>query len=340
MTPLFPGVPESATSRTSLTAAVHAYEVARLPRKDSPHTVAARRRDIAALLPRIRRAVGTEDPVVADLTTAVLRVAFADFSLDHARSSIARCWSTWSGLCDFLVAEDALAGNPMAGVHRPRPDRQGPKPLRGEDTPEVLLRAVAAGCRAARDPWPERDLAVLATLLVSGLRSAELLGLRTGDLVGTRGEQRLRVLGKGNTERSVPVEPALADLVDTYLATRRQRFPRTRALPLDAPLFVDTRERALTRDQLQYLVRSCYRAAGIGDRVQRGALVHALRHTFATRVVAAGASAVEVMRLLGHQSLTTSQQYIDATAHELRTAAAGSSTYTALHDLRTTAGAS
>ncbi|WP_432542123.1 tyrosine-type recombinase/integrase [Kineococcus sp. SYSU DK002] len=335
MAPLNPGVLESLTTSSALSTAVDAYEVARLPRKDSPHTLAARARDVAAILPRLARAIGTDDLRVGDLTTAALRAAFADFSLDHARSSIARCWSTWNGLCGFLVAEDVLAGNPMAGVHRPRPEAQSPKPLRGNDTPEILLGAVAAG-RQARDPWPERDLAVVATLLVTGIRSSELVGLRVGDLAGTRGDQRIRVRGKGNVDRSLPVEPALGDLVEQYLASRSRRFPTTRGTRgtrLDAPLFVDTTGRQLSRHQLQYLVEQCYRAAGIGDRVQRGALVHALRHTFATRVVAGGASAVEVMRLLGHRSLATSQQYVDAGADELRSAAAASSSYAALRTL-------
>ncbi|WP_328291608.1 tyrosine-type recombinase/integrase [Kineococcus sp. NBC_00420] len=329
MTPPSSGVPEVVTSSTSLQAALDAYDVARLPRKESPHTTDARRRDVAVLLPRLRRFAG-EELLVADLTVRALRAAFAEFAADHARSSIARCWSTWNGFCSFLVAEDALPGNPMGGVQRPRPDRTGPKPLRGERTPELLLSSVALDRPGARDPWPERDLAVVATLLVSGIRSAELLGLRVGDLAGADGDQRLRVLGKGNAERSVPVEAALAEVLQTYLASRRARFARPAVLPLDAAMFVDTRGTALTRNQLQYLVRTAYRAAGIHDRVARGASVHALRHTFATEVVAAGGSAVEIMRLLGHQSLTTSQQYIDVAAQELRSAAAGNRTYAAL----------
>ena len=335
MTPPPPGVPEQVVEATPLTQALAAYEVARLPRKDSPHTVAARRRDVAGVLPRLAVAVGSpaDDLLVADLTVRGLRGAFADFAGTHARSSIARCWSTWNGWCDFLVAEEALPGNPMAGVARPRPARSAPKPLRGEDTPEVLLAAVAAGARPARQPWPERDLALIATLLVSGIRSAELTGLRVGDLVGTPGDERLHVLGKGTAERSVPVEPALADLIRAYGRSRSARFCGGRPPRLDAPLFVDTAGRPLTRNQLQHLVRSCYRSAGIHDRVHRGSLVHALRHTFATRVVASGASAVEVMRLLGHQSLTTSQQYVDAGAQELRSAAAGNASYAALRQL-------
>ncbi|NAZ82005.1 tyrosine-type recombinase/integrase [Kineococcus sp. R8] len=335
MTPPFSGVSPQLDETTALPTAHAAYEVARLPRKDSPHTVAARRRDVGGMLPRLAVATGSpvDDLVVADLTVPALRAAFADFAGTHARSSIARCWSTWNGWCDFLVAEEALPGNPMAGVARPRPARQAPKPLRGEDTPELLLASVAAGARQARRPWPERDLALIATLLVSGIRSAELTGLRVGDLVGGPGDERLHVRGKGNAERSVPVEPALAELLRAYLTSRSVRLLGGRPARLDAPLFVDAAGRPLTRNQLQYLVRSCYRSAGIHDRVHRGSLVHALRHTFATRVVASGASAVEVMRLLGHQSLTTSQQYVDAGAQELRSAAAGSASYAALRQL-------
>ncbi|WP_432570470.1 tyrosine-type recombinase/integrase [Kineococcus sp. SYSU DK005] len=109
--------------------------------------------------------------------------------------------------------------------------------------------------------------------------------------------------------------------------------PPPARLPGDASLFVSTYGTALTRNQLQYLVRCVYRRAGIHDRVPQGALVHALRHTFATRVVASGGSAVEVMRLLGHQSLTTSQRYIDAAATELRTAAAGNPLYRTIAQL-------
>ena len=71
---------------------------------------------------------------------------------------------------------------------------------------------------------------------------------------------------------------------------------------------------------LQYLVESCYRRAGITDRVPRGARLHALRHTFATRLAEDGASAAEIMRLLGHASLASSQTYIEVTAAQQRAA--------------------
>jgi hypothetical protein len=77
-------------------------------------------------------------------------------------------------------------------------------------------------------------------------------------------------------------------------------------------LFVDASGITLQRGGLQYLVETAMRAAGVGDRRSPGALVHALRHTYATRLADDGATASEIMALLGHASLTTSQAYIDA----------------------------
>ena len=77
----------------------------------------------------------------------------------------------------------------------------------------------------------------------------------------------------------------------------------------------------------------CYRAAGIGARVPKGALVHALRHTYATRLAEDGASATEIQLLLGHENLNTSQGYIDATAQAQRAAARSNRTYRALERL-------
>src|SRR3954467_716486 len=99
----------------------------------------------------------------------------------------------------------------MAAVPRPRRVTSTPKPLQGADTPETLLRSAALPRSNARQPWPERDLAVLATLLLTGLGSAELVALTVGSLTGTPGERRIQVTGKGGKSRSVPIEDALND---------------------------------------------------------------------------------------------------------------------------------
>ena len=311
------------------------FFAARRPRKDSPHTTVAYRRDLAGvagvLAAEVGRPVG--ELVLDELTPSSLRVAFGVFADGHARSSVSRAWSTWNQFLTFCVAEGWLAGNPMAAVARPRPTPLSPKPLRGEDTPERLLSAVALGSGGSvRDPWPERDLLVMALGLVAGLRSAEMRGLVVGSLVGRRGEQRLHVRGKGSRDRSIPVESALVDIVDRYVASCRVRFPGARLGRVDL-LVRDRRGEPIGRGALEYLVSSCFRRAGLHDRVPRGASLHALRHTFATRLAEDGATASEIMVLLGHASLATSQNYIDATGREQRAAVASSRTYRALGDV-------
>ncbi len=321
-------------ARVTLPAAIEEFFLARRPRKDSPHTRAAYRRDLTQITEGIAACLGRSpaEVLLVEADARNLRTAFGSYADTHAKSSLARTWSTWNQFFTFCVAEGYVSGNPMAAVDRPRvPDRQ-PKPLSGEETPERLLQAVASGVRQGRDPWPERDLAVLAMLLLTGLRSAELLQLSVGDLSGRPGERRLRVHGKGGNVRSVPVEPALQAVLDAYCSSRERRFPSKR-LGDRSPLFVDRRGQRLRRGGLQYLVRSCYRWAGLHDQVPTGALVHALRHTFATRLAEDGASASEIMRLLGHASMNASQSYIEVTSRAEREAARANRTYRALGDL-------
>jgi integrase/recombinase XerC len=302
------------------------FLAARATRKPSEHTLQAYRRDLGLIVALL----GVEPVTLGDLSPRLLRAAFARFAAQRAPASVARAWSSWNAFFTFLVTEQVLPGNPMSAVDKPRLPAHSPKPLRGEDTPEQLLSAVSQSDERQRDPWPERDVAVLALALCAGLRLSELLALRTGDVVGRAGERRVEVAGKGGRSRIVPIEPELDVLIERYLDSRRRRFGRAGA---QVPLLVDRKGAALQRGGLQYLVESCFRRAGIGDRVPRGAQLHALRHTFATRLAEDGANASEIMRLLGHASLTTSQGYIEVTAQQQRAAVRANRTNRALRGL-------
>ncbi|MGS2615824.1 tyrosine-type recombinase/integrase [Micromonospora sp. LZ34] len=315
---------------------IEEFLTARATRKPSPHTVEAYRRDLRTIAALAGQVVTPPLPLdalpVAALTPRVVRAAFARYAAPRAAASVHRAWSTWNSFFSFLVAEQVVAGNPMPAVDRPRAPLPEPKPLRGADTPERLLTAVARDDGRQRDPWPERDLAVLALALCAGLRLSELLALRVGSLAGRPGERRVDVAGKGGRPRVVPIEQELDRVLVDYLDSRARRFGSRTVRP-DAPLLVDRRGEPLRRGGLQYLVESCYRRAGIGDRVPRGARLHALRHTFATRLAEDGAGAAEIMRLLGHASLASSQAYIEVTAGQQRDAVRANRTNRALAGL-------
>jgi site-specific recombinase XerD len=155
------------------------------------------------------------------------------------------------------------------------------------------------------------------------------LALTVGSVMGRDGERWVEVAGKGGRPRSVPIEPELDAVIERYVGSRRVRFGRAAK---DEALLVDRQGAKLQRGGLQYLVQSCYRRAGVMDRVPRGAQLHALRHTFATRLAEDGASASEIMRLLGHASLATTQGYIDVTAAQQRAAVRANRTNRALRD--------
>jgi site-specific recombinase XerD len=334
--------PEPDGPARTVTACVEEFLRARQARKHAANTLEAYRRDLDAVTALLAAQAGGEPSSLSiDLVTGrALRHAFAAYAEPRSAASVGRAWSVWNQFFSFLVADGVVPGNPMGTVDRPKPPHRFPKPLRGTDTPERLLVSSAAPADRTRRrrPWPERDFAVVATLLCAGLRSSELLELTVGCLDGRAGERYLKVRGKGGKERSIPVEPELDEVLGVYLASRRDRFAG-RAPVRGEPLFVGHDGAAMGRGALQYLVGRSYREAGVAGRVPQGALVHALRHTFATRLAEDGASAVEIMRLLGHASLTTSQNYIDATAREQRAAVRASRTNIALRTLLAADGA-
>ncbi len=311
-------------------------------RKPSPHTVAAYRRDLEGLGRRVAKLNGHGDDLQAlsleDLHKHALRAAFASWAQDHAAASIRRAWSVWNGFFEHLVIEEVVLANPMSVVTPPRADRGRPKAIPGEDIPTLLLCTAAKQDPTSRQPWPTRDVALVATFLVTGIRLSEAVSLNLGSLDGPRGARRLVVIGKGNKARTVPIEETLEDVLLRYLTERRERFPDLRFSDLRLPLFVRTNGGGrFTRQQVEYLMDKLYRRAGIRSRVPEGALVHALRHTFATSALDHGVHVVELQELLGHASLDTTRRYLDATAAQLRHAVASHPAQAALRQFARTA---
>lgn len=141
----------------------------------------------------------------------------------------------------------------------------------------------------------------------------------------------LHVRGKGNKERRIPIGTELLDVLDDYLRTRATRFPQTRrrtssskaasSFAPTAPLFDGADGDRITRGTLQYRILRAFKKAGINGERPSGALVHGLRHTFATELANANVSVYTLMKLMGHESMVTSQRYVDGAGTETRSAA-------------------
>jgi integrase/recombinase XerC len=179
-----------------------------------------------------------------------------------------------------------------------------PKPL-----PASSARALAdADLRAgeARDQWVlARDAAVLALLYGAGLRISEALGLKRRDIDGS--PDALTITGKGNKTRMVPLLPQVLRLIEDYVRTCPY------ALTAEGPLFVGAKGGPLSPRIVQLAMASLRGALGLPDT----ATPHALRHSFATHLLARGGDLRSIQDLLGHASLSTTQIYTAVDAERL-----------------------
>jgi integrase/recombinase XerC len=328
--------PETERALGEAERAVVEFFLARASKKDAPGTIEAYQRDLQQVLSEVAHVLGTsrDKLTVAEIAQLrTLRAAFGAWSTTRAGETVRRAHSSWSEFFKFLVSEEMVAGSPMPGIPRPKAAERVPRAFAAEDEQRIVATALGGEIKR-RDPWPELDAAVILTLLITGARLSEMLGMSVGDVTRAPGSERVRVLGKGGKERVIPVEPVIVDALGIYLDSRRARFPagaRTRGVGADAsawdwwspnaPLLVGRDGERMKRGALQYLVKLVYISAGVDGTRAPGALVHALRHTVATRLAEEGATGTELMAFLGHRSLSTTQRYLSATGAAIRSAA-------------------
>jgi integrase/recombinase XerD len=165
-----------------------------------------------------------------------------------------------------------------------------------------------------------RDRALLEVLYAAGLRVSEAVGLDREELSLSGGF--VRVIGKGDRERLVPLGDLAIEAVGAYLAERDRRAaeatgrqgPAAPAVPGPEPLFLSSRGRRLDRMAAWRVMRATAERAGLSGRVTP----HTLRHSFATHLLEGGADLRVVQELLGHASITTTQLYTHVTGERLR----------------------
>ncbi len=265
-----------------------------LERSLSEHTVEAYLRD-AALLIHYWTETHPEQPIptigLADLKTFVAEI----YDLGLASATQARILSGVKSFFRFLMLEGEITSNPTELLAAPKQRRS---------LPEVLSVAEIDAMMAAIDhsrPEGQRNRAMLETLYSCGLRASELISLRLSNLYLEAGF--LRVIGKGNKERLVPIGKEASKQIDLYRQHVRPKAPVQEAAR--DILFLNRRGSGLSRMMLFNIVRDAAEKAGIRVAVHP----HTFRHSFATHLVERGADLRAVQEMLGHASITTTEIY-------------------------------
>jgi integrase/recombinase XerC len=223
--------------------------------------------------------------------------------------SIARHLSTLRSFFRWACREGHLEKNPAKGLPAPKTPKTLPRALTLADTTALLETDDEA-------PFPERERALFELLYATGLRVSEASGLDVDDV--DLASRMLRARGKGRKERIVPfgeeAEAAIRDYLPARAERRRKGGGAGRALTREEPLFVNARGGRLTTRSMARVLKRRLRAAGLPDEISP----HALRHTFATHLLQAGADLRAIQELLGHASLSTTQKYTHLDAARLK----------------------
>jgi integrase/recombinase XerC len=219
--------------------------------------------------------------------------------------SLSRTLSALRMFYKFLERRGYGKNDAIRAVALPKLPHSVPKPLTAPKATALIDSADIVSPDAPE--WVlARDTAVLALLYGSGLRISEALGLKRKD-APIKGRDMLRVTGKGNKTRVVPVLPIVREAVERYLALLPQK------LGSEDPLFVGVRGRELSPRIIQLRIESARTALGLPET----ATPHALRHSFATHLLGAGADLRAIQELLGHASLSTTQGYTEVDREHL-----------------------
>jgi integrase/recombinase XerC len=194
----------------------------------------------------------------------------------------------------LLIREEIIPTNPAGSIKAPKRERPLPKALSVDEVDRFFSR------NADRQ---KRDLAIFELLYSSGLRIGELTSLNTQDLDLNNGW--VRVIGKGNKERYVPVGSQAAAALKEYLPVRAMVDQKIESLNISPALFLNSRGGRLSSRSIRRILKSFLSSSG----VERDVSPHAFRHSFATHLLYGGADLRSIQELLGHASLSTTQRY-------------------------------
>ncbi|MFD0860862.1 site-specific tyrosine recombinase XerD [Sungkyunkwania multivorans] len=220
----------------------------------------------------------------------------------NARSQ-ARVISGLRSFFNYLQFEDYRPTNPMALIETPKIGRKLPDTLSISEIDKLIASIDLS------KPEGERNRAMLETLYSCGLRVSELIGMQISDLFFEEGF--IKVTGKGDKQRFVPIAPATQRLIDRY--RREIRVHLSIPKEFEDTLFLNRRGKQLTRAMIFTIVKQHAIKAGVKKKISP----HTFRHSFATHLLQGGADLRAIQQMLGHESITTTEVYMHLDRNDL-----------------------
>lgn len=228
----------------------------------------------------------------------------------YEKSTQARILSGVKSFFNYLLLEEKIDRSPAEFITPPKIDRTLPDTLSIEEINHLIGSIDSSTTKGLR------DRAILEVLYSCGLRVSELCDIKIGDLFF--GEGYIRVIGKGDKQRLVPISGIARDRIQLYLEYRKEEELRKKSKAKKSPapkgrkskgsgdfLFLNNRGGRLTRVMIFTMIRQAAERAGINKKISP----HSLRHSFATHLLEGGANIRQVQDLLGHESITTTEIY-------------------------------
>ena len=235
------------------------------------------------------------------LTPARIRQFLASIQTgkDPARNTVLRKIAALRSLASYLMTQGKLPSNPFKLLPAPKRQKILPKFLTEPETNRLLETS------AQSKKFAPRDKALFELMYSSGLRRSEVTGLKIKDVNYFNGV--VKVLGKGNKERLVPVTDAALQAIKDYLACRANPQP-------EEALFLNNHGKPLTGDGLAYIFKN----TAISAHLARKVTPHSLRHSFATHLLNNGCDLRSLQEMLGHSSLAATQVYTHVSLEKLK----------------------
>jgi integrase/recombinase XerD len=289
-------MPEAA----SIPAAIQAFlDFCRIEKGLSANSLDAYGRDLARFAAGCRPGAGEAFPG----PEAIGRYLEGLYGAGLESRSVARHLTTIRNFASYLLREGRISSDPTACLSLPRQWQNLPKFLNHNEVNQLLEAPDAA------EPGGARDRAMLELLYASGLRVTELCELQLSDINEELGV--VRVVGKGNKQRLVPVGKSALQAIEAYRRNARIALLKGRASKY---LFVTKRGTRMTRQGFWKLLRGYGTKAGVYRRLTP----HVLRHSFATHLLEGGADLRSVQAMLGHADISTTQIYTHVMRSRLR----------------------